>query len=389
MFKNLLFILAGLGCSFSSFSQVAGDDWTSIPDSFDIVSTVKLESDGPGGTETYSLIRSKYGPDCIEAPDLYANNHPGFKHIQEDSDTVVGNYFAFYIHRDIDWDRDKYPDISDRQRNEIKGYAGSVATLKGSYGEYMYLKWKFRVNDSMTISKNFCHFFQLKGVDGDDANPIITLSASLSGSTQEFKIIHSATTSYEKLKIYNNYPDIRGRWLQAECLVQFSDNGFFKLKVRALDDGTEFLSYEKKGIDMFRDGNSFVRPKWGIYRSIATKEYILNEEDVVYFANFEIDKLRVRPNTTGIGKAEVPFDLRCYPNPANDFIYCKFKLAQESSCRIILTDAAGRVVSFADFKHCYPGSQELSLPLKGIQHGIYFIRLETDENITVQKIMIQ
>jgi len=39
-------------------------------------------------------------------------------------------------------------------------------------------------------------------------------------------------------------------------------------------------------------GDHFVRPKWGIYRSLAEKEDLRIDEEVVRFANFEVEKVR-------------------------------------------------------------------------------------------------
>ena len=81
-----------------------------------------LDADGDMvGLDAYDLIRNFGGPNPIEAPDLYAINHPAVRHIYEDTDATVGNHFVFIIHRDIDMDRDRVAN-TDRQRNEIKTY---------------------------------------------------------------------------------------------------------------------------------------------------------------------------------------------------------------------------------------------------------------------------
>ena len=78
---------------------------------FTVLTTRTLDADGDQvGLDTYDLIRAfggDYVPGPIEAPDLYPINHPGVRHIYEDSDATVGNHFVFIIHRDIDIDRDR------------------------------------------------------------------------------------------------------------------------------------------------------------------------------------------------------------------------------------------------------------------------------------------
>ena len=92
--------------------------------------------------------------------DLYAINHPGVRHIYEDSDGTVGNHFVFIIHRDIDIDRDRVEN-DDRQRNEIKTYGGSEEAVKGYENETFVYRWKFRINPDMEVSTRFTHLFQL------------------------------------------------------------------------------------------------------------------------------------------------------------------------------------------------------------------------------------
>ena len=86
--------------------------------------------------------------------------------------------FVFYIHRDLDGDRDKqWPPHKARQRNEIKGYVGSPDILKAQENQSFRYRWYFRIDDGFQITKNFCHFFQLKPVGSDNINnPLLTLS---------------------------------------------------------------------------------------------------------------------------------------------------------------------------------------------------------------------
>jgi len=55
-------------------------------------------------------------------------------------------------------------------------------------------------------------------------------------------------------------------------------------------DGTVVLSADRREIDMWREDSEYVRPKWGIYRSLADKENLNPGEDVVYFTNFSVQK---------------------------------------------------------------------------------------------------
>jgi hypothetical protein len=261
---------------------------------FTASTTTSLLADGPAGTETYELIRDAFGSNSIESPTLYSNNHYTHEHIWEETDDDVGHHFVFAIHRDEDWDRDKYPSISDRQRNEIKTYSSSSDDVKGFYGDTLRIRWKFKITQGMEVSKNFSHFFQLKAVGDDDSHPIVTITGREKSGTDVIEIRHAVSSNDTYLDT-SSWLDAQDQWLQADCIATFTDNGYFRLTVTTLDGADVILSTEQTDIDMWRstsqnDSSKFVRPKWGIYRSIVQTDNLRADEEQVRFADFEISK---------------------------------------------------------------------------------------------------
>lgn len=246
------------------------------------------------GLDAYDLIRDfggDYVPGPIEAPDLYAINHPAVRHIYEDSDATVGNHFVFIIHRDIDIDRDRV-DITDRQRNEIKTYDQSEEAVKGYENETFVFRWKFRINADMEVSTRFSHFFQLKAVGGSDSQPILTISGAERSGEDGIEVRHSPlqdTTILERV----DWSMVTGEWLEAYCRVTFSDSGDLRLIVTRMRDDAVIFNIDASGLDLWRGENAshFVRPKWGIYRSILDLDNLRPEEEDVRFANFSIQEV--------------------------------------------------------------------------------------------------
>ena len=248
-----------------------------------------LDADGPGvGSTAYELIRDFGGVGSIESPDLYPVNHPGIEHIFEASDGLVGNHFVFVIHRDIDIDRDRL-DITDRQRNEIKTYGGSEEAVKGFEDETFIYTWKFRINAAMEISTHFSHFFQLKAVGGNDDYPILTITGAERSGEDGIEVRHSPLDTYSVLQ-RTAWADVTGEWLEAYCRVTFSESGELRLIVRRLSDGHVIFNIDASNLDLWRgeDASHFVRPKWGIYRSLLDPENLRPDEEDVRFANFSI-----------------------------------------------------------------------------------------------------
>ena len=60
------------------------------------------------------------------------------------------------------------------------------------------------------------------------------------------------------------------------------------LVLRRVRDGAELLKYSNTDIDMWRAGTTFVRPKWGIYRSLKHADALRDE--AVRFNDFCLAK---------------------------------------------------------------------------------------------------
>ena len=263
--------------------------------SYTVMTTRTLDADGDMvGLDTYDLIRAFGGdrvPGPIEAPDLYPINHPAVRHIYEDFDAEVGDHFVFVIHRDIDIDRDRVSN-DDRQRNEIKTYDQSEEAVKGYENETFVYKWKFRINSEMEVSTRFSHFFQLKAVGGDDSQPIITISGAERSGEDGIEVRHSPLRDTTILG-RTDWSNVTGEWLEAYCRATFSDTGELRLIVTRMRDDEVIFDIEISDLDLWRgtDSSHFVRPKWGIYRSIADLDNLRPDEEDVRFANFSVQEV--------------------------------------------------------------------------------------------------
>ncbi len=256
------------------------------------LTTRTLDADGDQvGLTAYELIRAFGGPNPIESPDLYAVNHPGAPHIFEDTDADVGDHFVFIIHRDIDIDRDRIA-ITDRQRNEIKTYASSEEAVKGFEGETFVYRWKFKINAGMEVSTRFSHFFQLKAVGGDDSQPIITIFGAERSGEDGIEVRHSPLQDTTILA-RTDWSMVTGEWLEAYVRATFSDSGAFRMIVTRMRDDEVIFDIDEASLDLWRgtEADHFVRPKWGIYRSILDAGNLRADEEDVRFANFSVSEV--------------------------------------------------------------------------------------------------
>ncbi|MFY7964325.1 MAG: T9SS type A sorting domain-containing protein [Chitinophagaceae bacterium] len=262
-----------------------------------IEAQVTLDANGPG--QTYELINSKLAPGytAVESPDQCAS-HPSFgRHIAEVFDATLNKYvFEFYIHVPTTFpvtattaDNDRCQSF-DRQRVEIKTYESSPANLKGTLGETVTYKWKFKLPFGFQPSPNFTHIHQVKAVGGDDGDPLFTLTVR-SGSTNVLQLLHvvDSTTPATVLSVVN-LSSIAGTWIDVVETIKVGSgvNGTYSINLKKESDGTNLLSYSNSVIATIRSSNTFIRPKWGIYRSLNNYSFL--RDDSIRIASISIQE---------------------------------------------------------------------------------------------------
>jgi hypothetical protein len=240
---------------------------------------------------TYSLINSFFGGtgDVSETPDCA---HSSFgPHITQVYDQdLKKTVFAFHIH--VTPDNDRCLAATDRQRNEIKTYSQSPDSLLAKVNQTMTFSWKFKLDAGFKPSPNFTHLHQLKAVDGDDNMPLITLSARFKSNGNTMELIHTAGTGKTtSLNTIVSIPlsDFLGNWVEVTEKATFSFNGKYEITIKRLSDHKELLKIATNNIDLWREGTTICRPKWGIYRSLLSSSYLRDE--TVYFNDFNITKI--------------------------------------------------------------------------------------------------
>jgi hypothetical protein len=236
-----------------------------------------LKADGPGNT--YELINSVLAPgyNAVENPECA---HADFgRHIAEvwDAD-LKENVFEFYAHVTPDNDRCKN---FDRQRVEIKTYQSSPDNLIGTLGETITYQWKFKLPAGFQPSTNFTHLHQIKAVGGSEGMPIFTLSAK-KGKINKMNLVHDNVTIVASA----NLSEFENEWVEITEVLKVGANGTYSITIKKIKDGTEILSYSNPNIMTIRPDNKFIRPKWGIYRSLKKAEDLRDE--AVRFADFSI-----------------------------------------------------------------------------------------------------
>ncbi len=325
-------------------------------------SQVLLDADGPG--DTYDLIISVLAPNYnpIEVPDC---SHPDFgDHIDEVFDTELNDHvFRFHMHTSPDDDRC----INfDRQRNEIKSYDKSPDNLLGVENELVVYKWKFKLPEGFQSSPNFTHIHQLKSVGGSLASmPMYTLTTR-KGSPDRLELRYSETDSQVTL-IQKDLAPFIGTWLEVTETIEYGSSGTYEIEIKRLDDDTVLLTYENLSIVNWRPGGEFVRPKWGIYRSLNNAQDLRDE--MVLFANFSVEEIESVSSTELIA-THPPI---VFSNPVSRILHLENLSKQINRIQIFSLD--GKII----LNKTIEGQESIDIDVSTFSNGTYILHLEGDD----------
>ena len=69
----------------------------------------------------------------------------------------------------------------------------------------------------------------------------------------------------------------KGVWINAYERATYGHDGSYSIELRNLSTGDLLLAYDSLKIDLWRVGAEFVRPKWGIYRSLRKSICVMSK----------------------------------------------------------------------------------------------------------------
>ena len=334
---------------------------------------VILNANGPGNT--YERITNVFAPgngvSAVEAPDLYHTWSAG-RHIAEVFDTELNQYvFEFYSHALLD-NEPVDPTLTDRQRVEIKTYAASPDNLKGTLGENIIYKWRFKIPIGFLPSSNFTHLHQIKAVDGDDSSPLFTLTPR-KGTPNKLELIYvkDSISGTDKKMIVNLAP-FEGVWAEATETILIGLHGTYTISINKVSDNSVLLDYSNSDIATIRLGqidNTFIRPKWGIYRSLNDVGNLRDE--AVRFSDFSIAEV----SDLNVNSISNDVLFATFPNPIID----KLELSNEIVNKFDsfqLFDISGKLL----LEKCNLLNR---IDVSFLKTGLYFIQFNNNQNQSV------
>lgn len=342
-----------------------------------------LEANGPG--DTYELINSVLAPtggDVVESAECA---HPEFgRHIAEVWDEDLQKYvFEFYIH--VTPDNDRCINF-DRQRVEIKTYDASPDYLKGVSGETVIYKWRFKVPTGFKPSSSFTHIHQIKAVGGDESDPLFVLTAR-KGNPNKLELNYYSDSNLSSQKLTQvNLSLFENTWVEVTERIKLDNvNGTYSILIKKVSDGTTILSYSNNKLLTFRANNTFIRPKWGIYRSLNTPADL--RDDSLRFASFSIDK---EPMISALSaKNENNNEFEIISNQIKSNVIFNYYVHNNENIKLELYNTNGMLCKILiNNEKRNIGLQTEAFDLGNLQAGIYFARISTADGAYSKKLVI-
>lgn len=315
--------------------------------------------------DTYAHINSVLAPgyNAIEVPDL---SHPEFgPHITTIFDADLNkDVFKFTLH--VTPDNDVSTTKTDRQRIEIKTYGSSPEHLKGTVGETIEYKWRFKLPVGFQPTSSFTHIHQIKAVGGDESNPIFTLTPR-KGTPNKMELIYvESETSGTDKKVIVNLSLFEGVWVEVTETLKIGPQETYSITIKKVNDSSVLLSYTSNDIATIRPDNSFIRPKWGIYRSLNSSSELRDES--LLFSDFsitELTTLEIKDQTIN------PERINSFPNPVTSTINFTANTLNTYTNYTIL-DATGKVIDSKKLT-------STSILVDFLNSGMYFVKLSGND----------
>ncbi len=110
--------------------------------------------------------------------------------------------------------------------------------------------------------------------------------------------------------------------------------------------------------------------------------------EMTYSNNFYLDDINLTTITSINEQFNHALNLSVFPNPSNDQVSVVFDLLEDKVVEITLHDVLGKTVKTIHKQAFTNGNHSISIPVNDISKGIYFVKVNMNNIITTQKIIV-
>jgi hypothetical protein len=188
------------------------------------------------------------------------NHHPDRRYVSAEDD-----HYRFNIWAD---DRDTTGG-GDRQRTEAKGMVQGGTVLKMGHGETWTISYEMYLPSTLHGTSAFTHIFQTK-TPVTNGGPWVSLDLGRSGSRELLRARAYSTSGAPDIASTDLSP-LRDKWISVEWTLTIGATGAAAFTVRSgTGSGAPVAAHGSMSNVNIPDQGDYVRPKWGIYRSIKS-----------------------------------------------------------------------------------------------------------------------
>src|SRR3954447_427092 len=207
-----------------------------------------------------SSFEGKEEPTVLYHPSNGTFTDDSFVNITDQGAGVIR--YTLRYQPDMDWwDGDRATTNIDRQRAEVKGLGVHQKT-----DQTFRYSFDFRTDANFIGTSTFCHIFQLKATDGDNAPPLVTLTLNKNG-VGGLRLWSGSSADFATAR---NFTYATHTWMHADILINPSLGNTGSVLASINGDGYSGLS----NLPVFRPSATDYRPKWGFYRAINTSMFV-------------------------------------------------------------------------------------------------------------------
>jgi len=189
------------------------------------------------------------------------NLHPDRKYVFVEG----GDHYRFNIWHD---DRDTTGG-GDRQRTESKGMVQNGTVLKMHNGQTWTISYEMFMPATLHGTSKFTHIFQTK-TPATNAGPWVTLDLGRSGNKELLRARAYANPGSPDI-VATDLAPLRDKWITIEWTLTIGAKGTAAFTVRNGTGPTApVAAHGSMSNVIIPDQGDYVRPKWGIYRSVQS-----------------------------------------------------------------------------------------------------------------------
>jgi len=175
-----------------------------------------------------------------------------------------GDHYRFNIFAD---DRDTTGG-GDRQRTEAKGMVQNGTIQKMHNGETWTIAYDMFMPATLHGTSKFTHIFQTK-TPATNGGPWVTLDLDRNGSTELLRARAFSTPGAPDIATTNLAP-LRDKWISIQWKLTIGPKGTAAFIVRNGTGTAPIAAQGSLSHVNIPDQGDYVRPKWGIYRSVRS-----------------------------------------------------------------------------------------------------------------------